>query len=268
MDKTKDQIVGDVRIAIDEIAVNDSDFLDEKDGDELDAIIESKIEDAIDFVHGNAAIEKLSTESLSVIKNSEFDDGNEMSYIAEVPDDFLRFVQAQCSTWVRAVTEVLTPMDPLFSAAKDEYVHATVFSPAVLMYEKMVKTSGENPDALGEGENPDALGEGEDPDALGEEWESRKVIELVGRSRSRVAEYPFVWYVKKATMAKPSTASSGKAEGEEPSTDSSGYYVDANLYRAVVYYCASLTMLTFREGDFAKELAEVALSLMGASSNE
>ena len=54
MQKPVEKIVADVRRCIDEIALNDADFISGQDNTEMDAIIRSKVIDALRYVHGNA----------------------------------------------------------------------------------------------------------------------------------------------------------------------------------------------------------------------
>ena len=47
-------IVSEVKICIDEIGLNDAEFLGTQDNEEMDTIIKSKISEALRFVNGNA----------------------------------------------------------------------------------------------------------------------------------------------------------------------------------------------------------------------
>ena len=54
MKKPKDDILNDVKICIDEIGLNDAEFIGTQDNAEMDTIISSKIMDALRYVQGNA----------------------------------------------------------------------------------------------------------------------------------------------------------------------------------------------------------------------
>jgi len=44
--------------------------------------------------------------------------------------------------------------------------------------------------------------------------------------------------------------------------------INDRIYRAVVYYCAGLTLLTFNDKDRSQEMIEMAMTLMGAARAE
>lgn len=54
MDIGVSDIVSEVKICIDEIGLNDAEFLGTQDNEEMDTIIKSKISEALRFVNGNA----------------------------------------------------------------------------------------------------------------------------------------------------------------------------------------------------------------------
>ena len=54
MDISVSDIVSEVKICIDEIGLNDAEFLGTQDNEEMDTIIKSKISEALRFVNGNA----------------------------------------------------------------------------------------------------------------------------------------------------------------------------------------------------------------------
>lgn len=54
MEISVSDIVSEVKICIDEIGLNDAEFLGTQDNEEMDTIIKSKISEALRFVNGNA----------------------------------------------------------------------------------------------------------------------------------------------------------------------------------------------------------------------
>ena len=131
-----EDLIHAVRTAIDEIGVNDAEFAQGQDSQEMDYLIESKLEESIDFVHAGAAIELLRMDALSsVTQEDEADwDNGVVTVNLETTghSGFLRLVQAFSAGWSYPVTEALIPSDPRFAIARNPYVGGTHERPAVL----------------------------------------------------------------------------------------------------------------------------------------
>lgn len=118
---------------MDEIGLNDAEFMGEKDSEALDTVIRSKILDALAFVNGNADRELLSpdmvlTEGLTV-------DGDMTGYVS-LPDDFLRLVYARLSSWVVAVDEPVLWTDRQYMMLHDRYATGSWERPVVALSRK------------------------------------------------------------------------------------------------------------------------------------
>lgn len=149
MNKLVSDIISDVRLAIDEVGVNDSEFLSETDEAQLDDLISGKLCEAVDWVHSSAALELMS--------------GDAFTY-ASVPStgskdvdvtDMIRFVQGKGYGWKNAVRELTEEGTAEYTIAFDEYVGASVDRPVVLlefvMGKKMLKLlpmDAENPGSV------------------------------------------------------------------------------------------------------------------------
>jgi len=133
MRKTVADIVGEVRVCMDEIGLNDSEFMGEKDSEALDTIIRSKIIDALTFVNGNADKELLSPDAV-LADGLAIDD--DMTGRVVLPDDFLRLVYARLSSWVFAVDEPVIWTDKRYVMLHDRYATGSWERPAVALSRK------------------------------------------------------------------------------------------------------------------------------------
>ena len=84
MDISVSDIVSEVKICIDEIGLNDAEFLGTQDNEEMDTIIKSKISEALRFVNGNADWGLL--EPNKIITDGTIKD----DFVAHVLSDLLR----------------------------------------------------------------------------------------------------------------------------------------------------------------------------------
>lgn len=137
MKKAVSAIIKDVRIAIDEIALNDADFAGGEDNKELDSIICSKIKEAVDFVHGNAAYsiidisDNSSTDGSVKCKEAESTKRADFVYVIQRPTDFHRFLFGMMDCWGELVLETIDVGTEDYVLAHDPVVGATPYRPAV-----------------------------------------------------------------------------------------------------------------------------------------
>jgi hypothetical protein len=114
--KTSD-IVQDVRVCIDEIAVNDAEWLSDQDDKELSTIIKSKIEESLRYVLLTADLSFLEPkveEMDMVIKE------NGLKYASiNLDDTFLRFVSAYVDGWSHRVTEPILNNEKVYATLKN-----------------------------------------------------------------------------------------------------------------------------------------------------
>lgn len=85
---------------------------------------------------------------------------------------------------------------------------------------------------------------------IGEKSETENVFTLVGRKDNK--DNGTIWYIKRLSI----------------NSDATSIDIEDSVYRAVVYYCAGLTYLTFGDKDRSQELIEIALTMMGATNNK
>lgn len=137
MKKAVSAIIKDVRTAIDEIALNDADFAGGEDNKELDSIICSKIKEAVDFVHGNAAYSIIDISDNSSIdgsvncKEAESTERADFVYVIQRPIDFHRFLFGMMDCWGELVLETIDVGTEDYVLAHDPVVGATPYRPAV-----------------------------------------------------------------------------------------------------------------------------------------
>lgn len=137
MKKAVSAIIKDVRIAIDEIALNDADFAGGEDNKELDSIICSKIKEAVDFVHGNAAYsiidisDNSSTDGSVKCEEAKSTERADSVYVIQRPTDFHRFLFGMMDCWGELVLETIDVGTEDYVLAHDPVVGATPYRPAV-----------------------------------------------------------------------------------------------------------------------------------------
>jgi hypothetical protein len=137
MKKAVSAIIKDVRIAIDEIALNDADFAGGEDNQELDSIICSKIKEAVDFVHGNAAYsiidisDNSSTDGSVKCEEAKSTERADFVYVIPRPNDFHRFLYGMMDCWGELVLETIDVGTEDYVLAHDPVVGATPYRPAV-----------------------------------------------------------------------------------------------------------------------------------------
>lgn len=206
-------ITSDVKVCLDEIGINDAEFLLDGDNRDMNEIIESKIPDAIRYVYLNAGTLFVKPK----INNAYFDVDNKGVAIKELPNDFLRFSFAQLDDWSFAATEVILNTDKEYAALK-------------------------NPITTGYPDNPKAAivnkAEGQYDKRFLELYSSKKTSENVS------GMYGYI--------AAPSLTTQDGA---------SGYVIEDNVYRAVVYQAAGLTLQAFKDAH-ADSMFNIALTMM------
>lgn len=145
-----DDIVKDVRIALDEIGINDADFLgtdqDAENGDEadLDTIIISKIVEALRFCILSADAKLIADEgkTMALTVNSarkfgvdlsvEYNEQSETNTArAVLPKNFLRLLYAYVKGWPYAVTDVIDVSDPQYAELLNPVATGTMQRPKV-----------------------------------------------------------------------------------------------------------------------------------------
>lgn len=144
MKKKVSDIIIDVRVVMDEVANNDSDFVGGQDNDEMNDIIRQKIRESVDFIHGNAVhhLVDFTDESIKKVKLNKDSIGDEeiggtgnitsdFRYEVRIPDDYHRFLQGVMVNWSEFVTDLIHAGDADFVKVQDKYSGASVARPAI-----------------------------------------------------------------------------------------------------------------------------------------
>lgn len=166
MNLTVSQIVSKIRINLDEIGLNDSDFIgvdtsnDNGDESDLETIIKDKIMDAMRFCYSNADpalfdySELTKSTAVTALENPTFVSGRYV-YSWTVPDAFLRVVYAKLSTWKRSIwsNDIELDTDPDYTKMWDKNVIGTDARPKAFFIDSnhyLYLFSSKKSDATGE----------------------------------------------------------------------------------------------------------------------
>lgn len=137
MKKTVLDIIREVRICMDEIGVNDAEFMSERDSTSLDTIIVSKIIDALRFVHGNADVEMLTPDATIVTSETNGLLQEDKSMHVTLPSNFMRLCYARISSWVMPLCEYVLWTDKEYALLHDKYSTGTWERPKMAMASKV-----------------------------------------------------------------------------------------------------------------------------------
>lgn len=140
MYKSTTEITNAVRVAINETANNESDSaIVTVDDSEMDTLIESKIEESIDFVHGNAPVnllaeDTISRKSIPATDNSITVTGKVQTVVLDNTVSYLRIIGAKLSSWNGYVKDIIDDTDYNACArARAKYSGATHQRPAIIL---------------------------------------------------------------------------------------------------------------------------------------
>lgn len=126
------KIVEDVRICLDEHGVNESSLIGGTDEAEMDAIIKSKIEDAIRFVYMSADLSMLEPVLWEKgEKSGEEVRGAVQLYRALLPSNYLRLCYARVPEWVRSVDSPIMYSDKEYAALSNVFTTGYKDNPKV-----------------------------------------------------------------------------------------------------------------------------------------
>lgn len=136
MQKPVEKIVADVRKCIDEIALNDADFISGQDNTEMDAIIRSKVIDALRYVHGNADWSLIDSDVVVNLSDVAID-GRLVGRVP-LPEDYMRLCYARFSSWPLFLSDPIYWNDKEYALLSDEYATGTWERPklGMVMYPK------------------------------------------------------------------------------------------------------------------------------------
>lgn len=214
MKKSVDDIIKDVRICIDEIGLNDSEFVGMQDNAEMDVIIRSKIIDALRYVHGNADWSLLEPD---VVVGNE-SEGVEVTEgkigKVKLPENFMRLCYARFASWPLFLSEPIYWNDAEYATLSNPYSTGTWERPKIAM----------------------TIHDG-------------KTLELYSAKSEDDA-------IQVGYLTEPVSEVSDEGESIE---------VSAKLERALIYYIAGLTLLTYNE-QRADDFFNQAMVMMGGQS--
>lgn len=123
-----EELVEEVRITIDENREEYSYFHNSSDNMELNEIIRTKLLDAIRFILESCPVSLLSPIAITLPENGHIknDDGTGAIIL---PEDFLRLVSFQLSTWNRAVVNVAEEGSNTYLIQRNRYTRGTPIKP-------------------------------------------------------------------------------------------------------------------------------------------
>lgn len=132
-----------VRSAIDELQLNESAMegipIDESD---MDSIIDAKVEEAVEFVHRNAAPQSVADDAL--IMNADDITMNSNNGTVIIPSsDIMRLLSVKCSDSIVSATEWYNEDTPIAAMQSDPYAKGTSDNPVVIK-----RLSGSEDDAF------------------------------------------------------------------------------------------------------------------------
>lgn len=136
MEMSVSDIVNDVKVCIDEIGLNDAEFLGTQDNEEMDTIIKSKISEALRFVNGNADWSLL--EPNKVITTGTIDD--DLVAHVSLPENCSRVCYARLSSWPLFISDPIYWNDKEYATLSDPYATGTWERPKLALTMRPGKT--------------------------------------------------------------------------------------------------------------------------------
>lgn len=226
MTRSIDDIVRDVEVTLDEIALNDAEFDGiEQDDSERATIIRSKLADALRFVYAHADWSLLDPDK--IVKTEGLLDSEDLiqtktvdgiTYgIYTLPSNFLRLCYAGFSSWSHMLghEDIIMWTDKEYTMLKDKYTTGTPERPRIA-----IAYSGK-----------------------------KRVLELFSCNSGQM-------YVDQGAIG-------FMTEPEICEDTSVGVNIGDKVYRAVIYYIAGLTCITYGEQQKAQMMFTEANDLMG-----
>ena len=237
-------IVSDVRMCIDELGLDESQFVGGTEDAELEAVIESKIEDALRYVSLNGGLDVLEFAWMSGTAS-----GVNVKHVdIPLPANLLRLCVVNVDGWppmYKAIRgedkEYMMLKNPITTGYSDNPKMAIVkrqYTPSVSPAAEITP----NPDS-GVTDIPTVDGGA----TITPISSTQNVLELYG--------YPDKVYTPYQVAYMP-----------EPSKVDDKYDIPTKAYRGVVYYTAGLTLLTYKDAH-ADALMNQAIQIIGAKIN-
>lgn len=138
MQVAKQDIIGRIRIILNEIGLNDSEFEGGADERNLDKMVEEFALEALRFVNLNAPYELLEADAVLTSEDEKFKTSAgviEGTYIGEFDtvEKFLRLLCVRSSSWHKPVFEAVKEDTPAAQMLRNKYLTGTVENPKVLV---------------------------------------------------------------------------------------------------------------------------------------
>lgn len=123
---TLDYLRKKVRASLDELGLNDASFIStDNDSIEFNAVVDSKVEEAVTYVHSNALHHYLDGD---VLDTSSLKQADGVGFI-DLPADFMRLVVLKMKEWQYPVTSIITEYDIAYKKQKNIYTRGGFDSP-------------------------------------------------------------------------------------------------------------------------------------------
>lgn len=130
MELTKSEIVKKVRLLLNENTPNEGDFDSGNDNTDLEATIEDRILEALQFINSNALAEMLVPDK--VITGYEVEEVNGITVgKMYLPSTFMRLVSATAQGWTSTVETAVSSTSPEWKSLFDPYVSGGLDNPKV-----------------------------------------------------------------------------------------------------------------------------------------
>lgn len=131
---TVEELVRKVRVCIDEIALNDAEFLGVQDNVEMETIIREKLLEAVRYIHEKAGPELLEPDTvLSPANGQQMAIDSRLVGRMELPDELLRVCYARFNSWPLHVTDYILWGEPEYAMLQDPYTTGTWERPKVAL---------------------------------------------------------------------------------------------------------------------------------------
>ena len=128
--KTQIEIITAVKTVIDELGVNDADFLGESSQDSLDEVIKSKILESVEQIYKTASWHLLDG---MPITEPKFEINTNLSATLQLPKDFLRLVAVQISDWKFTVNTYAMEDSPIHRRQLNIHSRGTADKPICVL---------------------------------------------------------------------------------------------------------------------------------------
>ncbi len=129
-------IIEKVKICIDEIGLNDAEFVGTQDNQEMDTIIRSKIAEAVRFIKGNADWDYIEPDTVITSGTISGKVGDNQVVSVTLPSNYLRLCYARLSSWPLYLSDPIYWNDKEYATLCDQYATGTWERPKLALVMK------------------------------------------------------------------------------------------------------------------------------------